>query len=133
MQYAAINKRYTAIKIQNAKKRGAKRNPPVFSQTKDLVFLFFVLYNYFRAVIETAVFTNSVRFGQFVAMRAFNKRRRRGFVVCKSLVRSALRLFILGYCHFNTSRFILSYFRNQFRRYRKSLRILHRSGSHTAY
>ena len=74
---------------------------------ENLVVLFFFLSNNFRAVVETAAFANFVRFVKLVAMRAFYERSRRCLVVCESLVRSALGLFTLRYCHLNTSILIL--------------------------
>lgn len=87
----------------------------MISLDDKLVVLFrFGSYN-LNAVIEAAVLANSVRFHIFVAMRAFHKGSRRCFVVRKSLVRSALRLFILRYCHFITP--LVLFFQFQYRIY----------------
>ena len=57
------------------------------------------LRNDFLAVIIAAVFANAVRNLQLMAMGALNERSRRRLVVCKTLIRSALRLLCLGDCH----------------------------------
>ena len=93
-----------AKKIER-QKGGSKRYPPVLLGRIQLVILFFFLRNYFFTIIKATVLANSVRFTKFVAMRAFNQRRCRCCIVCESLIRSALRLFCLRYCHIYTSRF----------------------------
>jgi hypothetical protein len=87
----------------NAKKRDAQSNPPKFFRFRRLVLFVFFLGNYFFPVVVAAAFAHSVRLGQFVAMRAFHQRGRSGFIICESLVCSALGLFTLGYCHIYTS------------------------------
>ena len=69
----------------------------------SLIFLVFFLRNDFHAVIVAAIFADSMRLGQFVAMRAFHQRGSRRFIIRKSFIRSALGLFTLGYCHIYTS------------------------------
>ena len=91
--------------VYNAKKRGAFRNPLIGENVFQmlLVVLLFLLLNDFCSVVEATVLANSVRFRQLVTMRALDKRGSRRFVVRKSLIRSALGLFALRYCHINTS------------------------------
>ena len=77
---------------------------PIFFQLVVFAFNFYFL----SAVIVTAVLAYAMRFLVFVAMRAFHDGCRRCFVVCKSLIRSALRLFALRYCHITPLVLILS-------------------------
>lgn len=94
------NEKYFSLK----RKKAARKNAPLecFHRIK-LVFLFFFGSYNFRAVIESAALADSVRLCQLVAMRAFHQRGCSCFVICESLVRSALRLFALRYCHDYTS------------------------------
>ena len=73
---------------------------------RELVLLFF-LRNDFFSVVVSAVLANSMRNFLLVAMRAFNELCSRCLVVCESLIRSALRLFRLRYCHFYSTSFFV--------------------------
>ncbi len=93
-------------KRRNTKKRTYHNKFAFLILMKNLVLCLFLSDN-FLAVVKTAVFANSVGFLHLVAMRALNERRRRSLIVSKALIRSALRLFTLGNCHFISPLFLI--------------------------
>ena len=80
--------------------------PSVFIVLKMELLLLFFLLDDFLTVVETAVLADPVRYLEFMAVRALHECRSRCLIVRKALVRSALRLFSLGYSHKITSLFI---------------------------